>query len=56
MSLRGALRMALWTEIREALLKDFGSGLQIPMTAPPHLAEVIKCNADYIAELAEGTK
>lgn len=50
MSVRGIMRTALWTEIREALLKDF-PGLDIPMEAPAALAKVVVTNADYMTEL-----
>lgn len=50
MSVKGIMRTALWTEIREALVKDFPD-LDVPHCAPDHLMRVIVSNADWMTEL-----
>lgn len=47
------MRTVLWTEIREALVKDFGTSIKVPRVCPPNLEAVIISNADYISELVE---
>ena len=54
MSLRGMLRTALWTELSEAMKKDFPM-MDVPLKAPPAIEVVVKANADYMAELAGST-
>ncbi len=47
---KGLLRTALWTEVREAIQKDFPD-LHVPNEAPGHLAQMVVSNADYMFEL-----
>ena len=48
MSLKGAMRMAMYTELREACIKD---GHMMPMGATPAIAKFIKDNVDYLLDM-----
>lgn len=49
---KGLMRTALWTELRDALRKDF-PGLSVPQDAPPNITIFVCTNADYISELTK---
>lgn len=50
MSVRGAIECAMWTEIREALEKDYPD-YEFPRKSGPHMAVTVRGNVDYIMEL-----
>lgn len=52
MSVKGCMRTALWTEIREALREDFPD-VSFPAKASPAIERVVRANADYIFELSK---
>lgn len=50
----GLMKTALWTEIREAIVKDFPD-LDVPLDCPENLKEVVISNVNYMIELINKT-
>lgn len=50
--MKGLMRTALWTELLEALRKDYPD-VEFSNTAGPGLSRVIQSNADFMFELSE---
>lgn len=48
---KGVIRTAFWTDLRHVLVADFPE-VEFPFHATPSLAEFVRHNADYIAELS----
>jgi hypothetical protein len=55
MSAQGITRTAMWTELLQALRKDFPDA-PFPEKATPHVERFVRHNADYIFELTEQLK
>lgn len=47
MSIKVAMRMAMWTELRDAIRKDYPT-LDVGITAKPNIEKFVINNADYI--------
>ena len=48
MSIEGTMRTAMYTELREACMKD---GFGLPHKATPHLEKFIRDNVDYLLDM-----
>ena len=51
MSVKGMIRSIMWTELKEAIEKDFPD-VEVTLIAPPAINEFVKKNADHITKMS----